>query len=146
MLIGELRRTLPGLAYAPVAFISAKERNGLDELLDAVVLVAENLDNELPTGVLNRVLHRAFEQTPPPVVGNAPLKFFYASMVDTRPPKVKLFVNRAELAAPNYVTYLAKQLRNAFELEGLPLHMELCARPKKVESIRRHQSSGRKRK
>ena len=142
--IDELRRTLPGLSYAPLVGISAAKRQGLEELLDAVAAVMEHLELEIPTGVLNRVLHRTFESLTPPVVGVAPLKFFYASMVGVKPPRVKLFVNDPAYAAPHYITYLAKQIRNAFDLDGVPLRMELCARPKNVESIRRNPAKRRK--
>ena len=142
--IAELRRNLPGLSYAPLVGISAAKRQGLAELLDAVAVVMEHLQLEIPTGVLNRVLHRSFESLTPPVIGTAPLKFFYASMVGIKPPRVKLFVNNPVYAAPHYITYLAKQLRNAFDLDGVPLRMELCARPKNVESIRRNPAKRRK--
>ena len=142
--IDELRRNLPGLSYAPLVGISAAKRQGMEELLDAVAAVMEHLELEIPTGVLNRVLHRTFESLTPPVVGTAPLKFFYASMVGIKPPRVKLFVNNPACAAPHYITYLAKQIRNAFDLDGVPLRMELCARPKNVESIRRNAAKRRK--
>ena len=97
----------------------------------------EQLEQDIPTGVLNRVLQSAFESNPPPVMGTAPLKLFYASMVGQKPPRFKLFVNRAELAADNYVTFLKNKLRDAFNLVGIPIIIEVVSRPKKIETIRR---------
>lgn len=133
----ELRYNLPGIDYAPVEFVSALEHRHLEKLLDRVAEVMENLETELPTGVLNRVIQQAIERTPPPPVGNARLKIFYAAMTGIKPARLRLFVNRPELAPDGFLSFLQKQLRSSFELCGIPLVIELSARPKKVESIRR---------
>ena len=143
-LLKELYKTLPGLNFAPAAFISAKEKRGLDKLEEVLSMVAENLKTEITTGLLNRVLTKAFEDTPPPVIKGIPLKLFYASLAGVRPVKIKLFVNRVESAAGNYLTFLKKRIRDNFPLEGIPLDIEAVARPKKIESIRRHNTAGKK--
>ena len=137
-LLKELYKTLPGLNFAPAAFISAKERKNLDKLEEALALVHANLKTEITTGLLNRVLAKAFEDTPPPVIKGVPLKLFYASLAGLRPVRIKLFVNRVESAAGNYLAFLKKRIRENFALEGIPLEIEAVARPKKIESIRRN--------
>ena len=133
----ELYKTLPGLSFAPVAFISAKEAKNLDKLEDCLIQVSANLKTQITTGLLNRVLTKAFEDTPPPVIKGIPLKLFYASLSGVRPIRIKLFVNRVESAAGNYLAFLKKRIRENFSLSGIPLDIEVAARPKKVESIRR---------
>ena len=133
----ELYKTLPGLNFAPVAFISAKESRNLDKLEECLIQVAANLKTQITTGLLNRVLTKAFEDTPPPVIKGIPLKLFYASLSGVRPIRIKLFVNRVESAAGNYLAFLKKRIRENFSLSGIPLDIEVAARPKKVESIRR---------
>ena len=133
----ELRCNLPGIDYAPVEFVSALNGRHLKELLDRIAGVMENLETELPTGILNRVVQQTLERNPPPPVGNARLKVFYAAMTGLKPTRVKLFVNRPDLAPDGFIAFLQKQLRAAFELGGVPLLLDLSARPKKVESIRR---------
>ena len=136
-LMSELKRQLPGMGYVPSELISAAAGKNLDRLLDWVSEVIEQLNCEITTGVLNRVLQDAFESTPPPVMGSAPLKLFYASLTGRKPPRFKVFVNRKELAADNYISFLKNRLRGAFGLDGIPIEMEICSRPKKVESFRR---------
>lgn len=138
-LISELRYSLPGMGFVPAVLISAAKRQNLDKLLDNVAKVMEQLEQDIPTGVLNRVLQAAFESNPPPVMGTAPLKLFYASMVGQKPPTFKLFVNRAELAADNYITFLKNKLRDAFDLAGIPIIIDVVSRPKKIETIRKNQ-------
>lgn len=96
----------------------------------------EQLELKIPTGVLNRVIMDAFEGHTPPVVGAAPLKLFYASMIGMTPPRILLFVNNPKYCADNYLAFLRNVVRNAFDLSGLPIEIELRERPKKVLSIR----------
>lgn len=131
-----LRRGLPQLGFAPVVFISAEKRINFDGVQAVLARVSANRSTEITTGKLNRVLADALEMTPPPVVSTVPLKLFYASLAGIRPPKIKLFVNRADAAADNYLVFLKKQIRKNFSLEGIPLALEVSERPKKIESIR----------
>ncbi len=135
VMLDEIRRTLPGLAYAPVCFVSALKKSGLGELLDGIAQLREQMDVAISTSVLNKILSDAVERYTPPVVGNAPLKFYYASQTGKMPPSFLLFVNRVEYCAPNYLSYLEKMLRSAFDLTGFPIRLELRPRPKKVESF-----------
>ena len=131
-----LRRGLPQLGFAPVVFISAEKRINFEGVQTVLARVSANRSTEITTGKLNRVLADALEMTPPPVVSTVPLKLFYASLSGIRPPKIKLFVNRVDAAADNYLVFLKKQIRKNFSLEGIPLALEVSERPKKIESIR----------
>ena len=142
----ELRRSLPWMGYAPLVLLSARERSNLGELLDQMAEVMEQLEVEIPTGVLNRVLSDAMARNTPPVTGPTPLKMYYASMVGRKPPKILMFVNNPKNCADHYRTFLKNTLRQAFDLSGLPIELELRARPKKVESIRREPERNNSRK
>ena len=136
ILESSLRRGLPQLGFAPVVFISAEKGINFDGLQDALARVSCNRNTEITTGKLNRVLADALEMTPPPVVSTVPMTLFYASLAGIRPPKIKLFVNRVDAAADNYLVFLKKQIRKNFSLEGIPLALEVVERPKKIASIR----------
>jgi GTP-binding protein len=124
------------LDYAPVIFTSAKTGFHLDRLLEAVRYVAAQLQQTIPTAVLNRTLHDAIERRQPISATGARLKFFYATQVRQAPPTFLLFVNRDELFSPAYQKYLAGEMRRAFGFEGAPLLLVPKPRPKTVESKR----------
>jgi len=128
------------LDYAPVIFTSAKSGFHLDRLLEAIRYVAAQLRQSIPTALLNRTLQEAVERRPPVSAAGHFLKFFYATQLQQAPPTFLLFVNRDELFSEPYRKYLAGQLRRAFGFEGCPIVLECRARPKKVESIRRHRN------
>jgi GTP-binding protein len=129
------------LDYAPVIFTSATERFQLDRLLEAVRYVARQLQQRVPTALLNRALNDAIERRQPISATGARLRFFYATQVQQAPPTFLLFVNRDELFSPAYEKYLAGELRHAFGFEGCPLRLRARPRPKTIEPKRRNRGA-----
>jgi GTPase len=125
------------LDYAPVIFTSAKSGFHLDRLLEAIRYVAAQLQQKVPTAILNRTLHDAVEKRQPVTDAGHRLKFYYATQVRQSPPVFLLFVNRDELFSDQYKKYLAGEMRRAFGYEGCPLTFVPKARPKTVESVRK---------
>jgi GTPase len=128
------------LDYAPVIFTSAKSGFNLDRLLEAVRYVAAQLQQKIPTAILNRTLRDAVERRQPVSDMGHRLKFYYATQVRQAPPTFLLFVNRDELFSDTYKKYLGDQMRRAFGYEGCPLLMVPKARPKTIEPVRKHKA------
>jgi len=129
------------LDYAPVLFTSAQTGFNLDRLLEAVRYVAAQLQQKIPTAILNRTLRDAVERRQPVSAAGHRLKFFYATQVRSAPPTFLLFVNRDELFSSQYKKYLADQMRQAFGYEGCPVILVPKPRPKTVEPIRKFKKS-----
>jgi GTP-binding protein len=125
------------LDYAPVIFTSAKSGFHLDRLLEAVRYVAAQLQQKIPTAILNRTIHDAVERRQPVSALGHRLKFFYATQVRQAPPTFLLFVNRDELFSEQYKKHLATELRKAFGYEGCPIVLVPKARPKTIEPVRK---------
>lgn len=134
-LLDELHYTLSGMSYAPVVFMSVKENRNIDELLNQIIEISEQTNMRVPTSVVNRVILDAFKNHTPPVVSNSPLKIYYAAMISSTPPTFLIFVNQPKYCADNYLTFLKNTLREAFDFSGLPIEIQLKARPKKVMSF-----------
>ena len=128
------------LDYAPVIFTSAKSGFHLDRLLEAVRYVAAQLQQKVPTSILNRTLHDAVERRQPVSVRGHRLKFFYATQVRQAPPTFLLFVSRDELFSDQYKKFLADQMRRAFGYEGCPIVLAAKSRPKTIEPVRKFKS------
>ncbi len=133
------------LDYAPVIFTSAKSGFHMDRLLEAVRYVAAQLQQKIPTAILNRTLQDAIERRQPISSHGHRLKFFYATQVRSAPPTFLLFVNREELFSPQYKKYLGDQLRSAFGYEGCPVILVPKARPKSIEPVRKPRPRSQKR-
>jgi len=125
------------LDYAPVIFTSAKSGFHLDRLLEAVRYVAAQLQQKIPTAILNRTIHDAVERRQPVSAMGHRLKFFYATQVRQAPPTFLLFVNCDELFSEQYKKHLSTELRTAFGYEGCPIVLVPKARPKTIEPVRK---------
>lgn len=125
------------LDYAPVIFTSAKDGFQLDRLLEAVRYVSGQLQQKVPTAILNRTLNDAIERRQPVSDQGHRLKFYYATQVRQAPPTFLLFVNRDELFSAPYMKYLTGEMRTAFGYEGCPILLVPKPRPKTIESVRR---------
>jgi len=110
--------------YVPVVFLSAKLGRGIERSLDALFLVREQTERRVATPVLNKILHHAWERTPPASLKGKRCRFYYAAQTGVRPPAFSLFVNNRDLVTDQYVQYLSNNLRRAFGFEGAPLRLK----------------------
>ena len=125
------------LDYAPVIFTSATTGFHLDRLLEAVRYVAAQLQQKIPTAILNRTINDAIERRQPVSAAGHRLKFYYATQVRQAPPTFLLFVNRDELFSDQYKKSLGNELRTAFGYEGCPIVLVPKPRPKTVLAKRK---------
>ncbi|MBP9902557.1 MAG: ribosome biogenesis GTPase Der [Verrucomicrobia bacterium] len=132
------------LDYAPVIFTSAKSGFHLDRLLEAVRYVAAQLQQKIPTALLNRTIQDAVERRQPVSAAGHRLKFYYATQVRQAPPTFLMFVNRDELFSDAYKKHLAGDLRKAFGYEGCPIILVPKPRPKTIEPMRKREPMHRK--
>jgi GTP-binding protein len=78
--------------------------------------------------MLNRVLVSATKKTLSPMIRGKRLKVYYGLQVSTNPQTIRLFVNDPKLVTPAYLSFLEKNIRARFGLEGAPLRIFLKAR------------------
>lgn len=128
-----LVKTMPFMGHCPVVFASAQSGYNVKRTIDAIDYVAGQVTVKLPTGILNRVLHQAYEQVSPPALKGRRLKLYYATQVGTDPIRIRIFVNRPDLVQPAYETYLIRQLRAEFGLEGAPVLLQFRSRSRQAD-------------
>jgi len=123
-----LRHRFKFAPWAPVVFISAKERLGLEELLTTATRAADQRTVRVPTGALNSLLQRAFAEHPPRSVQGKRLKLLYATQPEVSPPTFVLFVNDARLLHFAYQRYLENRLRQAYGFLGTAIRLQFKSR------------------
>jgi len=138
-----VQRQLFFLDFAPVIFTSAKSGFHLERLLESIRYVAAQLEQNVPTGILNRTLNDAIIRKQPISASGNRLKFFYATQVRQAPPTFLLFVNRDDVFSDQYAKYLAGEMRKAFGYEGCPIQLVPKPRPKTIEPKRKWKSAPR---
>ncbi len=126
-----IRAMMPFLNFAPLVYCSNKSGYNIRRTVDAIDRAAASAIERLPTGMLNRVLTTAAKKTLAPMVRGKRLKIYYGLQVSTNPQTIRLFVNDPKLVTPAYLSYMEKNIRARFGLEGAPLRIFLKARSRK---------------
>ena len=129
--LAELRemteRLLPQVRGLQAVTISAETGRGLDKLMAAVIKTHQVWNRRVSTGRLNRWLEGVLAHHPPPAVAGRRLKVKYVTQAKTRPPGFVLSCSRPEAMPQSYVRYLVNNLREAFDMPGVPIRVALRA-------------------
>jgi GTP-binding protein len=116
---------LPQAEGAPVVMVSGVTRRNLDKLMDACLKVHKDWSARVKTRDLNDWLHYVIQKNPPPAPGGKRIKPRYMAQMKTRPPTFVLMASRAEEMPETYKRYLINELREAFDLPGVPIRLVL---------------------
>lgn len=123
-----LRAEMPFTNYCPVVFVSAESGYNVRRSIDAISLVADEINRVIATGPLNRALAEALKQVQIPGSGRRKLKIFYATQTGVAPTEIRLFVNDPKLVSDNFNSYLIRSLRERFGFQGAPIVLRYRAR------------------
>ncbi|MBM3564630.1 MAG: ribosome biogenesis GTPase Der [Alphaproteobacteria bacterium] len=103
---------------------SALDGTNMDRLMDAVGDADQTWNRKISTADLNRWLEAVTGSHPPPISQGRAVRIRYMTQTKTRPPTFLLFVNKpADLPRP-YLRYLVNQLREVFDLDGVPIRLQ----------------------
>ncbi len=109
--------------WIPIVFTSALEGEGVGRLLPIISNVGAKYGIEMSTSKINRILEKVTQKIPPPSPRGKQLKFFYATQLGTKPPKILVFVNRPGEIPDNYRKYLLNAMMDIFGMKGVPLRL-----------------------
>ncbi len=128
-LLAELKekaaRLLPQVKGAPVVPLSGLAGSGIDPLMKAVYQVYETWNRRISTAKLNQWLQEAIDANPPPAVSGRRIKIRYMTQVKSRPPTFAVFGNQLDALPKSYTRYLVNNIREAFDLPGVPIRVSL---------------------
>ena len=113
---------MKGITVVP---LSAETGEGVKKLFPAIRDTYEKWNLRIPTSQLNRWFEGALERFPPPLVEGRRLKLRYITQIKARPPTFALFGTRAEQVPETYQRYLVNNLRETFEMPGVPIRIYL---------------------
>jgi GTP-binding protein len=112
----EIRDELKFLAYAPIAFVSAKTGAGVDRLFGMISAAYEAASKRVTTGELNRFVEMLdFDRD---------IKIYYMTQGSVRPPTFVVFTDKAKDLHFSTERFLTNQLRKRFGFEGTPIRIK----------------------
>jgi len=112
----------------PFITTSAKTGRGVTRVLDKVAELFDKHASRIPTPELNRFLGELREARQPPSKNGKRLNLLYGAQVGTRPPRFRMTVNDPGLVTRDYGYWVENQLRERFELEGVPVAIDFRRR------------------
>jgi GTP-binding protein len=107
---------------------SAERGRNVATLLPKALKLADKAGERVPTPELNRFVADVVAKNPPPSKRGRRLRLYYAAQVGERPPRVAIQVNDRKLISRDWAYYLENRMREAYELEGVPLVIDFVPR------------------
>ncbi|EHN64802.1 MULTISPECIES: ribosome biogenesis GTPase Der [Comamonas] len=125
MLERSIETRLSFLKFAPLHFISAQKRQGLEPLWKSIIQAHRAATCKMPTPVLTRILMESIQFQTPKKVGAYRPKMRYAHQGGMNPPIIVIHGNSLELVTDAYKRFLEGRFRKEFNLVGTPLRIDL---------------------
>lgn len=119
----ELKKRLAPFSDVPILFISAKEKTRIFKAIEIGLEVYENRRQKVPTSTLNDIILKSIQAYNPPVVRGHPIKIKFITQLPTVVPSFAFFCNFPDDIKQPYKNYLENQLRENFNLTGVPIRI-----------------------
>ncbi len=123
-----LTQEFPGLEFAPIVFVSAKDSTGLRELLGMVANLAQQAAHREGTGRVNHAVRAILEARGPSSNLGTRAKVFYVAQIDVKPPTIAMVVNKPSLFEGSYERYFKTQLREHLPFSEVPIKLVFSER------------------
>lgn len=136
-----LTQELRGLDYAPIVFVSAKEGEGLKDMIGMAFNLNAQAGHRETTAQVNEIVKGILAKRGPSSRLGSQAKLYYVSQVDVHPPTLALVVNKPDLFEGRYERYLMNRLREQLPFSEVPIRLLFSRKQRK--SIESMKQSGR---
>jgi GTP-binding protein len=123
----KLREDLRHIDWAPILFVSALSGRNVERILERTQEVYREYSRRVATAEVNRWFEGVLAEHPPPFYKGKPVRLYYITQVEVRPPTFVAQANFPEAVAYTYRRYLINQLRATFDFRGSPIRL-MCRR------------------
>jgi GTPase len=127
-----LKKSLRGIDYAPLAFVSATRKTNLNAMVRLAFDIMDQSRGRVGTGVLNRLIRRILEKHNPPSKLGSFAKCYFVAQVATSPPTIVMIVNKPGLFTANYCRFLINRFREELPFGEVPIRLIIRERQQAV--------------
>lgn len=117
----EIREELAPFSDVPIIFTSVLHKQRIHKALETALEVFKNRKLRISTSELNRVMLPIIEHYPPPALKGKMVKIKYITQLPGGNPHFAFFCNLPQYVKDPYRRYLENQLREKFNLTGVPI-------------------------
>ena len=111
--------------------LSALRGRNLQKVLPKALELYDRRASRVRTSELNRIVEDAVAKVPPPSKRGRRLRLYYAAQVGDAPPRIAIQVNDRQLISRDWSFYLENHLRDALQLDGIPLVIDFVPRTRR---------------
>lgn len=119
----EMSLQFKSLSHYPVLFISAKTKQRISSILKTANKIFDLRLTSLGTSELNKFLQNILKLQPPPATKGKAISLKYMTQVSFAPHLFVIFTNYPKLIPASYKRFVENQLRENFNLEGVPIRI-----------------------
>ena len=130
--ITRTREILAFVPWAEVVTISAHTGRGVTSLIEKTLAALESHRKRVGTAEVNRFFEEVLDRHPPPTARNRPVRLYYVTQAQTRPPTFMVVTNAPRDVHFSYQRYVINQIRERFGFVGTPVRVRYRAKKKKV--------------
>ena len=129
-----LDEELKHLDYAPIAFITAKDKRNVQTVLDLSQRLYKQATERVSTARLNESVRTMMEQRNPSTTSGRRARVYYATQTDVAPPTIVLFVNKPEYFNETYQRYMINRFREMLPYGEVPIRLMIRGRDRSANA------------
>ncbi len=126
-----ITKELRGLDFAPIVFISAEEKEGINDAVSMAFNLKAQSEHRETTGTLNGVVKSILKERGPSSRLGTVAKLLYVSQISVKPPTIAMVVNDTSLFEGQYERYLMNRLREELPFSEIPIRLIFTKRKRK---------------
>ncbi len=120
-----LRDNFSNMWNVPIAFVTALTGRNVKRLINHAQMLFKQSRERVSTPRLNKLIKRALQHHPPPIVSRRRPKIYYAVQVAIQPPTIVLKCNNPDAFPKSYRRYLLGVLRDELSFGEVPIRLLL---------------------
>ena len=113
--------------WAPIITMSAKNHDGLKNLMNTALEIYSQLTRKVDTASLNLALKDWLYNYPPPATKAIHFKIRYMTQTSVNPVNFLIFATRPDNVPLTYVSYLKNRIREDLGFDQIPVQIEMKA-------------------
>ena len=119
----EIEYQFKALSHYPILYISALTKQRVSKVLGIAKSVFELRKKSIKTSMLNKFLQKSIRLQSPPATHGKVINLNYMIQVSTGPHLFVIYTNYPKLVPTGYKRFIENQLREEFDLLGIPIRI-----------------------
>ncbi len=113
--------------WAPIIPLSAKNHDGIKNLMNTALEIYSQLTRKIETASLNLALKDWLFHYPPPATKSIHFKIRYMTQTSVNPVNFLIFATRPDKVPQTYLSYLKNRIREDLGFNSIPVQIEMKA-------------------